>query len=51
MKVEMFHNYRWKSKVKLAAAVEEYLKFYNKDRVTNTLGGLTIEEHRRMMTA
>ena len=51
MKVEMFHDYRWKSKVKLAAAVEDYLKFYNTGRITNSLGGLTIEEHRRMMTA
>ncbi|MCF6779423.1 IS3 family transposase [Corynebacterium sp. MC-21] len=51
MRVEMFHDYRWKSKIKLAAAVEDYLKFYNTGRITNTLGGLTIEERRRMMTA
>lgn len=51
MKVETFHDYRWENKTELVTAVEDYLKFYNEDRITNMLGGLTIEEHRRMMTA
>ena len=51
MKVEMFHDYRWESKVALAAAVEDYLKFYNTERISTRLGGLTIEEHRRMLVA
>lgn len=51
MKVEMFHDYRWHRKADLAEAVEDYLKFYNTGRITNTLCGLTIEQHRRMMTA
>ncbi|MDN8625186.1 hypothetical protein [Corynebacterium kroppenstedtii] len=35
----------------LAPAVENYLWFYNNNRITNTLGRLTIKEHRRRMAA
>ncbi len=51
MKVDLFHDYRWHRKTELAAAVEDYLKFYNNDRITNPLGGLTIEKHHHMLTA
>ncbi|MDN8624226.1 MULTISPECIES: IS3 family transposase [Corynebacterium] len=51
MTVEMFHDYHWHRKTELAATVEDYLKFYNTEHITNTLGGLTTEEHHRMMTA
>lgn len=46
MKVEIFHDYRWH---RIVATVEDYPEFYYTERTANTLGGLTIDEHRRMM--
>lgn len=51
MKAEMYHGILWHRKVDLVEAVKDYLHFYNTTRITNSLGGRTIDEHRRMMVA
>lgn len=46
MKTEMHYGIRWETKAALKGAIENYLVFYNEERIKASLGGLSIKEHR-----
>lgn len=46
MKSEMFYDRAWANAAQIEAAIKEYTRFYNDDRIKMTLGGVTIREYR-----
>lgn len=46
MKTEMYYGIRWETKAALKGAIENYLVFYNEERIKASLGGLSIKGHR-----
>lgn len=42
----MYYGIRWETKAALKGAIENYLVFYNEERIKASLGGLSIKEHR-----
>lgn len=46
MKTGMYYGIRWETKAALKGAIENYLVFYNEERIKASLGGLSIKEHR-----
>ena len=50
MKTEMYYGRKWVDIRELEIAIEEYVNFYNCSRITAKFGGLTIEEHRDLVT-
>lgn len=50
MKTEMFYGRSWANATELENAIDNYLHWYNNDRIKTTLGGLTINEYREQQT-
>ena len=48
MKTEMFYGHTWTSAAQLETAINDYLIFYNTERLKTSLGG-TIQENRDKM--
>lgn len=46
MKTEMHYGVRRETEAALKGAIENYLVFYNEERIKASLGGLSIKEHR-----
>ena len=49
MKTEMYYGTKWKKASELEAAIDEYIDFYNNQRITAKLNGMTIAERRDML--
>lgn len=46
MKTEMFYGRVWGNVAQIEAAIEQYMHFYNNERIKTRLGGATIAEYR-----
>lgn len=49
MKAEMYYGRKWSSSKELEQAINDYLDFYNNQRIKVSLGGITIKRHREML--
>lgn len=49
MKAEMYYGRKWSSSKELEQAINNYLDFYNNQRIKVSLGGITIKRHREML--
>lgn len=47
MKTEMYYGVRWDSVKSLEKAIDEYINFYNNERIKITLGGMSIRDYRK----
>ena len=50
MKAEMHCGRKWSSSKELERAINNYINFYNDERIKMSLGGTTIKGHREMLT-
>lgn len=46
MKTEMYYGQIWAITSQLQDAINQYITFYNNERIKTSLGGVTIKEHR-----
>lgn len=46
MKTEMYYGLRWSSISALEKAIDEYIDFYNNERIKISLGGISIRDYR-----
>ncbi|GAA2563143.1 hypothetical protein GCM10009861_23880 [Neomicrococcus aestuarii] len=48
LKNEMFYHRPWENVAEIEKAVNDYIKFYNNDRIKTSLGGRSIATYRRL---
>ena len=51
MKNEMYYHKIWHRVDELEEAVNSYIEFYNKVRIKDSLGGISIHAHRNLIAS
>ena len=51
LKREVYDGYLYRSRQELVRTIEDFIRYYNKDRIKEKLGGLSPKQYRERMTS
>ncbi|WP_143614616.1 IS3 family transposase, partial [Urinicoccus timonensis] len=49
LKREIYYGHNYRSREELVQAIEQYIRYYNEDRIKEKLGGLSPKQYRERM--
>ncbi len=49
LKREIYYGHNYRSRKELVQAIEQYIRYYNEDRIKEKLGGLSPKQYRERM--